>query len=718
MAKWDLEKSEKRMSKKMKKNKKSKSKQRTGCSIIFTFLLIGIFAGLGAAGALMISIAKDMPTINLDDYAIKNISTVFYDKSGKEIDTAHGGENRTLVSLTDVPQDLIDAFIAIEDERYEEHNGIDIKRTAGAIFSWVKTGGKGTYGGSTITQQLVKNVTNDKASKGSAGVLRKIREWGRALMLERELTKDQIMELYLNTICFANSTYGVKEASNLYFSKNPEELTLAECALLAGIPNRPTLYDPFTKLDNAKSRQKLILGKMLELEKITESEYNAALSEEIVIKRGGGKSTSAHSYFVDAVIEDVIADLKEKKHMTEAAAANLIYGGGLRIYTTQDSSIQSAIDQIYIEKEDETFSVFKNLAEQPESAMVILDYKTGHIVGLAGGRGEKTGKREFNRATQAKRQPGSTIKPLAIYGPAIEDGLITSSTLISDTALTVPIPGSKPWSPTNWYGYYYGNVTTRHAIEQSMNIPAVRVLQMFYNRDNNLHRPYNALISMGVTTLTKSDMNYAPLSLGGLTQGITLKEWTAAYGMVANGGLYVKPITYTKVEDSNGTIILQNKREEKRVFSSGTAYVLTDIMKGVVTKGTARSARLNNSVVAGKTGSTSDTKDKWFVGYTPYYAASVWVGYDEQKTISVGGEISKQIFKKVMDIVHKDLPSTDFNVPNDVKHVAICTSSNALATSNCGANIKNEWFVTGTEPIAYCTHHGGSTWAGYYPEGI
>ncbi len=715
MAKWDLEKNEKRMNRKMKKkSNQTKSKRRTGCSVIMTFLLIGIFAGIGAAVALMISIATDTPTIDLDDYTIKNISTVFYDKDGNEIDTAHGGENRTLVALTDVPQYLVDAFISIEDERYEEHNGIDLKRTAGAIFNWIKTGGKGSYGGSTITQQLVKNMTDDRASKGIEGVYRKIREWGRAIMLEQELTKDQIMELYLNTICFGNSTYGVKEASNLYFSKNPSELTLAECALLAGVPNRPTLYDPFTNLDNAISRQKIILKKMLELGKISESEYNAALEEEIVIKKGSGTGTSAHSYFVDAVIEDVIADLKDKKNMSDNAASNLIYGGGLRIYTTMDSDVQDAIDEFYIEKEDETFAAFKNLDKQPESAMLILDYKTGHIVGMAGGRGQKTGKREFNRATQAKRQPGSTIKPLAVYGPAIDKGILTAASIIKDTPLTIPIKGSKPWSPTNWYGKYYGDVTVRYAIEQSMNVPAARVLYEY----TDLNTAYDALVDEGITTLKSSDLNYAPLSLGGLTEGVTLREWTAAYGMIANGGLYVKPITYTKVEDSNGTIILQNKRNEKRVFSSGTCYVLTDIMKGVVTKGTARSAQLSNSVVAGKTGSSSDTVDKWFVGYTPYYVASVWTGYDEQQRIPTGGEISKQIFKKVMDVIHKDLPSKDFSVPDDAKHVAICTSSNALATSSCGSNIKNEWYVSGTEPTSYCTKHGTSTWSGYYPEGI
>jgi len=714
MAKWDLEKNEKRLNKKMKKeNKKTNKKRKTGCSIIMTFLLIGMFAGLGAAIALIIGITTDTPTIDLDDYKITNISTVFYDNEGREIDTAHGGENRTLASLTEIPDYLVDAFISIEDERYLEHSGIDIKRTVGAIFTWVKNGGKGTYGGSTITQQLVKNMTNDKASKGIDGVYRKIREWGRAIMLEKELSKDQIMELYLNTICFGNATYGIKEASNLYFSKTPAELTLAECALLAGITNRPTYYDPFKNLDNAKSRQKVILKKMYELNKISESEYNLALNEEITIKKGSGNGASGHSYFVDAVIEDVIIDLQEKKNMSALAASNLIYGGGLKIYTTMDSDVQSAMDKIYVEQDAETFAAFKNQEEQPESAMVILDYKTGHIVGLVGGRGEKSGKREFNRATQAKRQPGSTIKPLAIYGPAIEDGVINAATLISDTPVTVEIPGSEPWNPTNWYGYYYGNVTTRHAIEQSMNIPAVRVLQMI-----GIDRAYNALLSEGITTLTKSDKNYAPLSLGGLTEGITVREWTAAYGAIANAGMYVKPITYTKVEDSNGTIILQNRREEKRVFSSGTAYVLTDIMKGVVTKGTARSARLQNSVVAGKTGSTSDTKDKWFVGYTPYYVSAVWVGYDEQKRINVGGEISKQVFKKVMDIVHKDLPSIDFPIPNDVEQIGICSSSNARATSACGTNAKNEWYVKGTAPTNYCSYHGASSWAGYYPEGI
>lgn len=716
MAKWNLVERERRLEKEMRKQEKSnnkKRKQSKGCSIVLAFILMGVFAGIGVAIALIIGIITGPDTIDLSDYTITNISTVFYDKDGKEIDTAHSGENRTLAYLNEIPKYLQDAFISIEDERFEEHKGIDIKRTLGAAFYWVKNGGKGSYGGSTITQQLVKNMTQDKASKGIEGVYRKIREWWRAYMLERELTKDQILELYMNTICFGNATYGVKEAANLYFSKEPSELTLAECALLAGVTNRPTYYDPFTNLDNAKSRQKVILNKMLELGKITESEYQMAIEEEIVIKKGGSSATSVHSYFVDAVIEDIISDLETQKNMTRDEASNLIYGGGLKIYTTMDSDIQAAMDKIYVEDESSTFAAFSSLSEQPESSMLIMDYKTGHIVGMIGGRGEKKVNRGLNRATQTKRQPGSTIKPLAVYGPAIEDGKITAATIISDTPVTVEIPGSKPWTPSNWYkAGFYGNITVRYAIEQSSNIPAVRVLQMI-----GLERAYNALLSEGITTLTKEDLNYAPLSLGGLSEGVTVREWTGAYGMIANGGVYIKPITYTKVEDTDGTIILQNKRKESRVFSSGTAYVLTDIMKGVVSRGTARSAILANSVAAGKTGSTSATKDKWFVGYTPYYVGAVWVGYDTPKEMTVGGEMPKQIWKKVMDIIHKDLPKVDFSVPDDVEYVTVCNSSGARALESCGTNVKTELYVTGTAPTTYCSYHS-SAWAGYYPEGI
>ena len=457
-SKWDLEKHAKNSNKKATKEKK---KAKRGCSIIFLFVMIAIFAGIGAAIGGLFGFLETSSDINLDEYMITdNISTIFYDKDGNQIGMAHSGENRTVVMLKDIPVYLQKAFISIEDERFYEHKGIDYKRTAGAIVSYVKTFGKGTYGGSTITQQLIKNVTDDR----DKSPIRKVREWWRATLLERELSKDQILELYLNTINFGKGAYGVQAASKVYFDKDVKDLSLAECALIAGIPNRPSYYNPFTNMDNAKRRQKVILGKMLELGYINQDMYDEAIAEEIVVKEGSVKSSSTQSYFVDMVIEDVINDLVEKEKITRAMASKMIYGGGLKIYTTMDSKVQAAIDEVYITEEDEVFKAFKNEEEQPESAMVIMDYTKGHIVGIAGGRGEKEEERGFNYATMAYRQPGSTIKPLAVYGPALNDKVITASTIVDDSKHTVEIPGSSPWTPTNWYGYYEGNVSIRRAI--------------------------------------------------------------------------------------------------------------------------------------------------------------------------------------------------------------------------------------------------------------
>lgn len=703
--KWNFEKHAKISSKKEKKAKK-----KSGCSIVFLIFMIAIFAGIGAAIGGLFGFLETSSDINLDEYMINdNISTIFYDKDGNEIGMAHSGENRTVVHLDDIPYYLQKAFISIEDERFYEHNGIDFKRTAGAILNYVKTFGKGSYGGSTITQQLIKNVTDDR----DKSIIRKVREWWRATLLERELSKDQILELYLNTINFGKGAYGVQAASKVYFDKDVKDLTLAECALIAGIPNRPTYYNPFTNMENAKRRQKVILGKMLELGVINQEMYDEALAEEIVVKEGSVKDASKQTYFVDMVIEDVIKDLVEKEKVTRAVASQMIYGGGLKIYTTMDQKVQNAIDDIYITNEDETFAAFKNLSEQPESAMVIMNPSNGHIVGIAGGRGEKEGERGFNYATMAYRQPGSTIKPLSVYGPALNDKVITAASIVSDTALTVNIPGSKPWTPSNWYGYFEGNVTIRRAIERSMNIPAVRVLQQI-----GINRAYQALESVGITTLTKEDLNYSPLSLGGLTKGITVREWTGAYAMIANNGVYNKPISYTKVVDSKGQILLQNKTNAERVMSPQAAFVLKDILRTVVTNGTATNAKLPNMTAAGKTGSTQENVDKWFVGFTPYYVGGVWVGYDERKEINVGGEIAKHIWRKVMTQVHEGLTDTGFVPPDGVTKVSICTSTGLRSTGSC-SSVKWEWFIDDTIPD-YCTVHGTShivTSRGEYPEG-
>jgi len=704
-SKWNLEKHAKSSNKKATKAKK---KNKKGCSVIFLVILIAIFAGVGAAIGGLFGILENSSEINLDEYLITdNISTIFYDRNGEQIGMAHSGENRTLVKLEDIPYYLQKAFISIEDERFYDHSGIDYKRTAGAILDYVKTFGKGSYGGSTITQQLIKNVTDDR----DKSPIRKIREWWRATLLERELSKDQILELYLNTINFGKGAYGVQTAANVYFDKEVKDLTLAECALLAGIPNRPTYYNPFTNMDNAKRRQKVILGKMLELGYINQEMYDEALAQEIIVKEGSKHNTIKQTYFVDMVIEDVINDLVEKEQISRSVASQMIYGGGLKIYTTMDSKVQDAINDVYITNEDEVFAAFKKLDEQPESAMVIMDYTNGHILGIAGGRGEKEENRGFNYATMAYRQPGSTIKPLAVYGPALNDKVITAASIVADTALTVDIPGSEPWTPTNWYGYFEGNVTIRRAIERSMNIPAVRILQKI-----GINRSYEALKAVGITSLTSSDLNYSPLSLGGLTKGINVREWTGAYAMIANDGVYNKPISYTKVVDSKGQILLQNKTNADRVMTKQSAFILKDILRTVVTSGTATTARLPNMTAAGKTGSTQENVDKWFVGFTPYYVGGVWVGYDERKEIEVGGEISKQIWKRVMTKLHQGLEDPGFIPPDGVTKVSICKATGLRNNAYC-SSVSWEWFIDDTIP-GYCTAHGAVAVNNTgYPEG-
>ena len=692
MAKWDLEKHAKAESKKTKKQKK----RRRGCSLVLILFMLILFAGMGAGIGALFGLLETASDINLDEYMITdNISTFFYDQEGNQIGIAHSGENRTLVSLDKIPYFLQKAFISIEDERFYDHKGIDYKRTAGAILSYIETKGKGTYGGSTITQQLIKNVTEDKEKSA----IRKVREWWRALQLERELSKDQILELYLNTINFGKGAYGVQTASNVYYDKDVSKLTLAESALLAGIPNRPTYYNPFTNFDNAKKRQGVILKKMLDLGYITQKQYDDALAEEIVVKEGSMQSTSTQSYFVDMVIEDVINDLVEKQKITRAVASQMIYGGGLKIYTTMVPKIQDAINEAYITDEDTVFAAYKGQAEQPQSAMVIIDPTTGYIVGIAGGRGKEKDNRGFNYATMAYRQPGSTIKPLAVYGPALNDKKMTAASIIQDTPYTIEVKGSKPWKPTNWYGTYYGNVTLRRAIERSMNIPAVRVLKEVVG----INRAYEALKSVGITSLTSQDLNYSPLSLGGLTKGITVREWTAAYGMIANNGVFNKAVSYTKVIDSKGQIVLQNKLNPVRVMSEQSAFILKDILRTVVTNGTATTARLNGMTAAGKTGSTQENIDKWFVGFTPYYVGGVWTGYDERKPVTTGSEISKQIWKKVMAKIHAGLSDPGFVAPSGVTSVSICKTTGLRSTGYCTEKA-NEWFITDTVP-GFCTYH-------------
>lgn len=674
------------------KNKKGKKKIKKKKKSIPFIILVFLFGLLGVALGGVVAWAQ-LTNMTADDFEFASVASIFYDKDGNQIGSVAGSENRTVVPFSKIPQDLKDAIVSIEDERFYEHGGIDIKRTAGAVVSYVTTLGKGSYGGSTITQQLVKNITNDR----DRSPLRKVREWWRALQAERIMSKDQILEKYLNTIYLGKNSYGVQTASVTYFGKDVWELNLAECALLAGITNRPAKYDPYNNMEASLERQRIILKKMKELEKITEEEYQKALDTEIVLKAGTLKSANKRSYFVDMVMNDVTEDLMAKKKISKDEAQKMILNNGLKIYTTMDSKVQAAMDDVYVTNDATMFAAYKDKEVQPQSAMAVVDYKKGHIVGVIGGRGAKEQDMILNRATQSPRQPGSSIKPIAVYGPALDAGVIAPSTLIDDVQTTF----AGNWTPKNWYKEgFYGRITIRYAVEKSSNIPAVKVLEMI-----GLDKSYNTLKKFGISTLAYADKNLAPLSLGGLTNGVTAKDMAGAYGAIANGGKYIDTISYTKVVDSKGKIVLENKQSSEQVISPEAAYVMTDVLKGVVSRGTGTNARLSNMVAAGKTGTTDDDKDKWFIGYTPYYSAAVWMGYDKPQPVTIDTERPKHIFKKVMDQIHANLTYTDFTRPSGVINANICSSSGLLATEACTATTKSEVFVQGTVPTEQCTVH-------------
>ena len=662
-----------------------------------TFILFLIFILIGVSAGIFLAIINTTKELNVEDLRFNGLTTIFYDKGGKPIGSIFGSENRTAVSLTDMSKYLPDAFIAIEDERFRDHNGIDLKRTMGAVINYIIPGGK-SYGGSTITQQLIKNATGDK----EVSLRRKIQEQWNALTLEKKLSKDQILELYLNTIYLSQGAYGVEAAAKTYFNKKAKDLTLSESAIIAGITNYPSKYDPIKNFNASKERQELILSKMKEIGSITQDEYDSAVKEKLVFKEGSkNKAARRQSYFIDAVCEDVLKDLREQRNIDEDTAEKILYSDGLKIYTTMDTDVQSALEKAYADNSS-VFSRFKGSDLKPQSATVVIDYSNGWIVGVVGGRGEKEGVRTYNRATQARRQPGSTIKPIAVYAPALEDKLITPATIIDDVPITIGL-----WSPRNWYkDGFWGLSTVRRGLEQSMNVVAVKVWLKVGGE-----RSYDFMKELGVSSLSREDKNSpAALALGGLTKGITPLEMAAAYGTIANGGYYIKPVTYTKVMDGNGRVLLENRKQAGRVMDERVAYLLTSMLQDVVSSGTGTTAKLSNIPVAGKTGTTSSNMDRWFVGYTPYYVGATWFGYDKNHKIPYNTNFSAQLWKMVMEQVHKNKDRKNFVEPEGLIRREICIDSGQLAGDLCkhdlrGDRTRTELFIKGTEPEEVCSTH-------------
>ncbi len=632
---------------------------RVTLKVLATLLLIFITTGLLFtcifAYYVKTNLSDDLD-VSLDDMTLNLASTIYYtDANGNNTPLAslHGNENRIWVDYENIPKYMSQAAVAIEDKRFYEHHGVDWYRTVGA-FGNMFLSMKNDFGGSTITQQLIKNLTKDD----DITVERKILEIFRALKLEKMYKKDQIMEWYLNVSFFGENCNGVGTAAKTYFDKDVWDLDLAECACIVGITNFPYKYDPYISRKNNKERQELILKEMYDQGYITYDQYTQAVNEQLVFKRGENEQYQEpiNSYYVDAVIEDVVNDLMDEKGINKETAENLLYNGGLQIYSCLDMKAQNIIDNIY--KDPANFPTVKSPSGQSlQSAVVLLDPYTGEVKALCGGIGQKTGNLIFNRAVDALRPPGSAIKPIAVYGPAIDQGLISPSTLVDDNP-DLHLNGTS-WYPRNAGGGNAGVITIQQALTNSINTVSAQILDKLTPSVS-----YDYLKErLGVVSLVDSDRDYAPLALGQLTNGITVREMAQAYDAFANDGVFTYARTYTEIKDSNGKVVLDNPAKTDVAFKANTAWTITYMLNIAATYGTGSESYFGTMPHAGKTGSSSDYCDRWFVGFTPYYVAAVWTGYDTPSRMYVTGNPSAQTWKKIMQPLHEGLEYKAFKTP-------------------------------------------------------
>ncbi len=686
--------------KKQKKKKKRSQLTAKLCSALVILICVGTVILLGVGAGMYAAVSQEIDDLDMDGIA-NNFSSIVYanDENGNshEIESLHSDGNRQWIESDKIPDIAKEAAIAIEDERFYKHRGVDIKRTAGAVIGWVQskiTGKSPSYGGSTITQQVIKNITNEKDKT----VTRKIKEMMRAIAFEKRFTKDEILTMYLNIVYFGNQCYGIEPASQIYFSKNAGDLTLPQAAMIVGTTQAPSRFDPFRKPDDALAKRNTVLMKMHELGKISQEEYDEASASPLGVNtKYKAMHSRVYSYFVDQVINDVINDLQSEKGYSEQFATQQVFSGGLKIYTTMDSKIQSAIEEVYTNTAN-----FPGASRGIQSSMVIIDPKTGQIKGLAGGIGTKTESRGLNRATQSTRQPGSSIKPIAVYAPALETGKITAATVVKDEKITIG-----DWSPKNSYSGFKGNMSIRKAIEISANIPAVKTLQ-----SSGIGNAFDFMTNkMHFSTLTDSDKNLSALALGGMTKGVSTKEMAAAYSIFPNKGVYIEPHTYTKVIDSTGKVLLEKNPEETKVLSEANAFIMTDFLKDVVngSAGTGRNARLSNMATYGKTGTSNDNNDKWFCGFTAYYTGAVWYGYDSNRSVG-SSNVATQIWKKVMQKVHDGYDNVKIEAPSSVTAVSLCQNTGKLSSEGC-SYAKTDYFAKSTLPSKYCknSHKSGAT---------
>ncbi len=744
--------------------------------------IIGASAGIGVFKGVLAS----APDISNVDVTPTRFSTFVYDiENNQTAKLVSTNSNRIPVTIDMVPENLQHAFVAVEDERFYIHNGIDIKGIvrAGIIgIQNVLKGGHFTEGASTITQQLLKNnVFTDWTSEDSFAdsLKRKIQEQYLALELEKVMDKDSILINYMNSINLGQNTLGVQAASMRYFNKSVSDLNLSECAVIAAITQNPSRYNPITHPEENVKRRKKVLDDMLEQGYISQQEYDQAMADDVYsriqIADSENEDSAVNTYFVDALTDDVLEDLIAAGY-NETQAYTLLYSGGLKIYSTQDPKIQKICDDafadesnfpantkwylnyeltidksngerenhstemfrsywrenrsasynlIYTSQEeayqdielykeaimaagDEVFGENISLTPQPQVSLVVQDQHTGYVVAMEGGRGAKLASRTLNRATDTARQPGSTFKIVSTYAPALDSAGLTLATIMNDA----PFNYADGRPVANWYGESYRGLSSlRTGIAQSMNIVAVKTLTQITPRLG-----YDYLTNFGFTTLEESkeingkiysDIQQA-LALGGITNGVTNEELNAAYACIANNGTYIKPKLYTRVVDHDGNIILDNTMPQSRqVIKETTAFLLTDAMVDVVTSGTGGSVNFGGMAIAGKTGTTSDYNDVWFSGYTPYYTATTWAGFDNNVKLS-GDEknLAKKLWRAVMSQIHEELPSQSFSVPAGIVTATVCSRSGKIPIDGlCSGTARTEYFAEGTVPATTCDVH-------------
>ena len=769
-------------------SKKKKKQKRVGVrffkALIICILLLMVICIIGGV-IFAKKIIDDTQTVSADDILPKGFTTTITDQNGTVIDTLKDSDSnrvyRTYEEITANSDFLPHAFVAIEDERFYEHNGIDIQGIIRAGLVGIANGFDFTEGASTLTQQLIKNnifpdFVNEKTLIDR--VERKLQEQYLALEFEKEMSKEEILEAYMNTINLGQGCLGVQTASTRYFNKDVADLTLSECAVIAAITQNPTLYDPVTNPEENASRREDVLDKMLEQEYIDQAQYDEAIADpvydRILQTAAVTEDTTPYSYFTDAMIEDIIQDLMNELGYTETQAYNQLYSGGLTIRSTQDLSIQQICDEVVADEslypmteygleyaltihradgtvenywktdvsdyisntygdsnplvfssEDEARAMveeFKgtlginteagdivdenlSITLQPQTSVVVMDQYTGQVKAIVGGRGQKTTSLSLNRATDSPRQPGSCFKILSTYAPGLNEcGMTLASTIVDE-----PYRYASGQQVNNWDHKYIGITRVRYAIEHSMNVCAVRTL----TETVGLEKGYQYLQKFGFTTLVNHDPGYEAYTdiaqstaLGGITRGVYNIEMTAAYAAIANGGVYTEPILYTEILDHDGNVLIDNTTPDTHeVIKESTAYLLTSAMEDVISRGTGTSARLSNMAVAGKTGTTENSTDLWLSAYTPYYTASVWGGYDENKHMeNMSQSWHMVIWRNIMERIHSGLEYKDFTVPSSVVQRTICTQTGLLAVDGCPA--LTEYFDKDTVVKESCAGHG------------